>query len=995
MRKLTAMFTFAIVMALSQQSFASSLSKDFNFDGFLADSSGNPMVGPVAIKFQIFDPSESCLLYEESHSAVALEEDGSFSVKVGTGTRQPNDPGIAWATLFQNSASPRNCYSPASGHGRMLKVSVNGTALTPSYSMSSVPMATVAETLQGKVPSDFIAAPTAAGSSGYVLSTNGAGVYSWVAQAVGGVPTASAPLVVSGSNISMPYASSTTDGYLKLGDFQSFSNRMINVTPGSNGNVLTASGGAWVSAAPSFTLPNVGTAGTYAKVTTDAQGRVTAGVALSPSDIPNIDATKITSGVIPLSQGGTGASTAGAARTALGLGDAALKTVGASSGNLVELDGSAKIPAILLPAGVGDFMANGAVTMTGNIRLGSTYLSSDGGSEGIRVSPNGEVSIGNGVAPDNWAILKLDSNDKGFMLPQLDNSAESVLQSNLLGAPHEGMMIYNTEQFKVRVYANGNFEDVGSAAGGVAPSRQVMAGTGLTGGGDLTTDRTLSVAFGSAAGTVVQGNDSRMNPVPGTAYSVVRVNSGGTAYEQGPALGTMATETASNYLDKAGNLFGLANPGTARTNLGLTSAANATPGASGNVLTSDGTNWSSQGLPIATSALNGLMNTGAGLVVSSGEVTPDFGMGFGQVTQGNDVRLAPAPIAGDAGKFVRVIAGGGGYEVVTLPASVQLGGNTNNAPVAIGTNDSYPLELKSNNVTRMRIEPNGNIGFGTIAPAANLHVSADTPSSSGGMLIEGAGTYPPMLTFRRAQGSLGVPGAVASNDPLMKIAAYGWDGGTYVPGAMISAIATQGFSAGYGGSAWAFSTTPNGTATPTERMRIDSSGTVGIGTSTPNTSAILDLSSINKGILIPRMTNAQKGGIGSPPDGLLVYTTDAPTGFQYYSGSGWKPMAPQGDVEVSNGTDITSIDFQNGSPRQSVTLSASGGALSIPNWGPDREYTLIVKNSAVGAKTISFGGAGCTYRYNPVSPSVAASGGISVFKIHKSGSDCLVHSTNF
>jgi hypothetical protein len=46
------------------------------------------------------------------------------------------------------------------------------------------------------------------------------------------------------------------------------------------------------------TLASVGTAGTYTKVTTDAKGRVTSGTTLAATDIPNIDASKITSGTI-------------------------------------------------------------------------------------------------------------------------------------------------------------------------------------------------------------------------------------------------------------------------------------------------------------------------------------------------------------------------------------------------------------------------------------------------------------------------------------------------------------------------------------------------------------------------------------------------------------------------------------------------------------------------------------------------------------------------
>jgi hypothetical protein len=48
------------------------------------------------------------------------------------------------------------------------------------------------------------------------------------------------------------------------------------------------------------------------------------------------------------------------------------------------------------------------------------------------------------------------------------------------------------------------------ASTAVLPTRQVIAGNGLTGGGDLSTDRTFTVAYGSAANTAVQGNDARV-----------------------------------------------------------------------------------------------------------------------------------------------------------------------------------------------------------------------------------------------------------------------------------------------------------------------------------------------------------------------------------------------------------------------------------------------------------------------------------------------------
>ena len=59
--------------------------------------------------------------------------------------------------------------------------------------------------------------------------------------------------------------------------------------------------------------------------------------------------------------------------------------------------------------------------------------------------------------------------------------------------------------------------------GFVPNTRAVNAGTGLTGGGNLTTDRSLGVVFGSSAGTVAQGNDSRFAAVGGVVPRPVYV----------------------------------------------------------------------------------------------------------------------------------------------------------------------------------------------------------------------------------------------------------------------------------------------------------------------------------------------------------------------------------------------------------------------------------------------------------------------------------------
>lgn len=93
---------------------------------------------------------------------------------------------------------------------------------------------------------------------------------------------------------------------------------------------------------------------------------------------------------------------------------------------------------------------------------------------------------------------------------------------------------------------------------------------------------------------------------------------------------------------------------------------------------------------------------------------------------------------------------------------------------------------------------------------------------------------------------------------------------------------------------------------------------VGIGGS-PNTSAKLDISSTNKGILIPRVTFANRPA--SPATGLMIFQTDSTPGFYYYNGTAW--------VRVANTTDIGNtgaiIPYASGTP---ITLTTILGGLA-------------------------------------------------------------------
>ena len=73
-----------------------------------------------------------------------------------------------------------------------------------------------------------------------------------------------------------------------------------------------------------------------------------------------------------------------------------------------------------------------------------------------------------------------------------------------------------------------------------------------------------------------------------------------------------------------------------------------------------------------------------------------------------------------------------------------------------------------------------------------------------------------------------------------------------------------------------------------QRLRIQgSTGNVGIGTTSPDASAILDIASTSKGVVFPRMTSSQRTSISSPTTGLIVYQTDATEGLYIYKSTGW------------------------------------------------------------------------------------------------------------
>jgi hypothetical protein len=140
----------------------------------------------------------------------------------------------------------------------------------------------------------------------------------------------------------------------------------------------------------------------------------------------------------------------------------------------------------------------------------------------------------------------------------------------------------------------------------------------------------------------------------------------------------------------------------------------------------------------------------------------------------------------------------------------------------------------------------------------------------------------------------------------------------------------------------------------TEQMIITPTGQIGIGTTSPNPSAILDIVSNTTGILIPRLTTSQRNSISSPAQGLLIFNTSS-NSFEYYDGTSWQTIITATSTVpfnlIASGTN-TSANMVVGT---GATFTTNDDAFTIQD---NAYYTKKAKFEASGIT------AGMTRTYN-------------------------------
>ena len=246
--------------------------------------------------------------------------------------------------------------------------------------------------------------------------------------------------------------------------------------------------------------------------------------------------------------------------------------------------------------------------------------------------------------------------------------------------------------------------------------------------------------------------------------------------------------------------------------------------------------------------------------------------------------------------------------------------NTNNGLYSPDTN---ALALSTSGAERVRIDSSGRLLIGTStarATASGLYslVQIDDLGSARPLEIFGTAnsTFGPELVFTKIRGGTS---AVQSGDFLCDLKFVGYNGTGYNIAAKIAAIVdgTPGVNDMPG--RLVFFTTADGAATPTEQMRIDNSGKVGIGTASP--AAILHTSSSGDGYkyIVDDTTNNRTFGFFSDSTiGKLIAVNNAR--------SAWTSVGVDGiDIRLfTSGTERVRIDS---SGRLLVGTSTSGTSL--------------------------------------------------------------------
>ncbi|WP_413586390.1 tail fiber domain-containing protein [Bdellovibrio sp. HCB274] len=875
--------------------------ENLSYQGRILKADGQPLeYNSVSFIFEITNPSGNCIIYREQKNGVNLAGTGGvFDVPIGTGTKLfPPSPTVGLMDIF-NNASTLDCgdgsnnisgtYTPSASHGRLLYVKfhdgIGWNTITPETEIRSVPYAAHAKTalsansLNGKTATEFIEKITIPTCPADTFLTFSAGAFSCagVTGAAGGTVTNVASgnsylTIINGTTApTLTVNVGTAANTVAAGNDSRFGNALrvqgvtVDATAPTTGQVLKFDGTNWAPAAdtsnagtvtsvagtggqitvtngsttPSLALANVGTAGTYYKVTTDAQGRVTSGSAsLVATDIPSLDFSKITSG-LPTTLLGYGISDA-----VRNLGG----TPGFKSGTNATKGAAGTVGNIYISTDTKEIYRDNGTTwdLVGSASgAGGTITGVTAGAGLTGGGTSGTVSLAVNVGNGANQIVQLDAASK---LPAVDGSALTNLTPANLSAV-------------VPVSKGGTGQSTTTAG--------FNALSPLTNKGDLLTrdgSNNIRLGVGSngqilAADTAETSGLKWITPNAGTVTTVsatapLSVANGSTT----PAV-SISNGSATGQTLRWG---GAAWSATKLTYTDLINSTAASPWPSVTCSAGQAVIWSSASDSFVCSTITvsgaNFASQSAGVVFAgptSGSAAPAF----------RALASTDLPLTGTNGVFVN-------------------GGNSFGTGATVGTNDNFNFSLKANGASALTVTPAGNVGVG-VTPSYLFHVAKNQNAITEGRIENMIAT---------GNTSAGARLQIVSNDSSGQIVSYPSDYATaaYADRFIIAANST----ASNGLTLTTNTTAPidlmaNGATTPA--LRVTSTNQVAVGTT--SITGRLSNTAVNYGDLGNGMTfnsfnwlqpdaTGWSGSFASAGAQGLVVATDDTTGTVFQASSG-------------------------------------------------------------------------------------------------------------
>jgi hypothetical protein len=364
-------------------------------------------------------------------------------------------------------------------------------------------------------------------------------------------------------------------------------------------------------------------------------------------------------------------------------------------------------------------------------------------------------------------------------------------------------------------------------SGYVPDSRQVVAGTGLSGGGNLSADRTLAISFSSAtpqplgsasAGTGVNAaRDDHVHPAVDLSDAtettgVLPMGRGGTGSAMSPVAGAVVVSNGTNFdlttVGSAGQVLLSAGASIpiwgAASSLVVDAADRLIGGAANQVVYQAGTNDTSFVIaPVAADTF--LKWNGSsfewGAIAGAGTVTSVDGSGG---TTGLTISGGPITTAGTLtlGGTLAISAGGTG-----------LAGTPTNGQLLIGNGSGYRLATLTAGTAVSVTNATGSISIANTAPDQTVTLTNGTAISvtgtypsftvtntapdqtvviTGGGLISVTGTYPSF----NVSATEGFSGTVTSIDVSSTVSGLTFSGGPVTNSGVITMAGTLGISSG-------------------------------------------------------------------------------------------------------------------------------------------------------------------------------------------------------